>query len=58
MVLGLIGEVIGYIDRILLNQNPFDHTGNNFLLYLVPLTIAPAFLSTAIYLCIARIVVI
>jgi RTA1 like protein len=58
MFFGLVGEVIGYIARILLNQNPFDPTGNNFLIYLVCLTIAPAFLSAAIYLTLARIVVI
>jgi hypothetical protein len=58
MFFGLVGEVIGYIGRILLNQNPFDPTGNNFLIYLVCLTIAPAFLSAAVYLCLARIVVV
>jgi hypothetical protein len=58
MFFGLIGEIIGYTGRLLLNQNPFDPTGNNFLIYLVDLTIAPAFLSAAIYLCLARIVVV
>lgn len=58
MFFSLVGEVIGYIARILLNQNPFDPTGNNFLIYLVCLTIAPAFLSAAIYFTLARIVVI
>jgi hypothetical protein len=55
---GLSGEIIGYIGRILLYQNPFDPTGNNFLIYLVCLTISPAFLSAAIYLCLARIVIV
>lgn len=58
MLLGMSGEVVGYIGRILLWQNPFDPTGNNFLIYLVCLTIAPAFLSAGIYLCLARIVVV
>ena len=58
MCLGLIGEVIGYIARILLHNNPFDPTGNNFIIYLVCLTIAPAFFSAAIYLCLGRIVVV
>jgi hypothetical protein len=57
MLLGLSGEVIGYIGRILLWKNPFDPTGNDFLIYLVCLTIAPAFLAAGIYLCLARIVV-
>ena len=56
MVLGLVGEVIGYVGRILLHDDPFDPTGNNFLIYLVPITIAPAFFSAAIYLCLGRIV--
>lgn len=58
MVLGLIGEVIGYYARVMLHNNPFDPTGNNFIIYLVCLTIAPAFFSAAIYLCLGRIVVI
>lgn len=58
MFFGLVGEIIGYIARILLYNNPFDPTGNNFLIYIVCLTIAPAFLSAAIYLCLGRIVVI
>ena len=58
MVLGLVGEVIGYIARILLHNNPFDPTGNNFIIYLVCLTLAPAFFSAAIYLCLGRIVVV
>jgi hypothetical protein len=37
-------------------QQPFD--SNNFLIYLVYLTIAPAFLSASVYLCLSRIVII
>ncbi|KAI9744389.1 MAG: hypothetical protein M1818_001918 [Claussenomyces sp. TS43310] len=55
-VLGFIGEIIGYAGRIMLWSDPFSK--NDFLIYLVCLTIAPAFLSAAIYLCLARIVVI
>jgi RTA1 like protein len=58
MFFGLTSEVIGYIGRIMLWQNPFDPTGNNFLIYIVCLTIGPAFLSAAVYLCLGRIVVI
>lgn len=36
--------------------NPFNH--DDFLMYLVALTIAPAFLSAAIYLCLSRIVIV
>lgn len=58
MFLGLAGEIIGYAARILLNKNPFDPTGNDFIIYIVCLTIAPALLSAAVYLCLARIVVV
>ncbi|KAL2861187.1 RTA1 domain-containing protein [Aspergillus lucknowensis] len=55
MVLGLAGEVVGYVGRVNLHDNPFD--GDAFLTYLVCLTIAPAFLTAAIYLTLSRIVV-
>lgn len=55
-VLGLPLEVVGYVGRIMLHYSPFDY--NNFLIYLVTLTIAPALLSASIYLCLARIVVV
>lgn len=58
MFFGLAGEIIGYVGRLLLYQNPFDPTGNNFLIYMVSLTIAPSFIAAAIYLCLARIVVV
>lgn len=56
MVCGLLLEIIGYAGRIMLHNNPFDF--NNFLIYLIPLTIGPAFLTGSIYLCLARIVVV
>jgi hypothetical protein len=54
-MLGMVTEVIGYIGRVMMHSNPFN---DSFLLYLVTLTIAPAFLTAAIYLCLARIVVV
>jgi hypothetical protein len=54
-VLGNITEIIGYIGRIMMHNNIFAK--NPFLIYLVCLTIAPAFLSASLYLCLARIVV-
>lgn len=48
MVLGLLLEVIGYVARIMLHNSPFDK--NNFLMYLVTLTIAPALLSASVSL--------
>lgn len=49
-------EIIGYIGRIMLWQDDFNN--NNFIIYLVGLTIGPAFFSAAIYLCLARIIAI
>ena len=54
-VAGLALEIAGYTGRLLMHYNPFKQ--DNFLLYLVPLTIAPAFLSAGVYLCLARIIV-
>lgn len=54
MILGLVGEFVGYIGRIQLHNNIFDF--NAFLTYLIPLTIAPAFITASIYLCLARII--
>ncbi|KAH6873404.1 RTA1 like protein-domain-containing protein [Thelonectria olida] len=56
MVLGLVLEIIGYVARVMLHNSPFND--DNFLMYLITLTIAPAFLSAAIYLCLSRIVVV
>ncbi|KAK5951665.1 phospholipid-translocating ATPase rsb1 [Knufia fluminis] len=54
LCLGLIGETVGYIGRIMLNDNIFSFNG--FLMYLIPLTIAPAFITASIYLCLARVI--
>ncbi|KAH7142617.1 RTA1 like protein-domain-containing protein [Dactylonectria estremocensis] len=56
MICGLILEVVGYAGRIMLHGNPFDF--NNFIIYLVPLTIAPAFLAGALYLCLSHIIIV
>lgn len=51
---GLVGEIVGYVGRIMLHNNIFDF--NAFLTYLIPLTIAPAFITASIYLCLARVI--
>ena len=51
---GITLEVLGYGGRIWLHNNIFNFNG--FLLYLIPLTIGPAFLSGSIYICLGRIV--
>ncbi|KAI4170910.1 MAG: hypothetical protein LQ343_004674 [Gyalolechia ehrenbergii] len=48
MVLGCLTEVIGYIGRILLNDNPWSGVGFNIQICCI--IIAPAFFSAAIYL--------
>ncbi|KAG7291967.1 hypothetical protein NEMBOFW57_001996 [Staphylotrichum longicolle] len=54
MVFGLMLEVVGYVGRIQLHGDPFNF--NFFIEYLVCLTIAPAFLTAAIYITFARVV--
>ncbi|RAH47682.1 RTA1 domain-containing protein [Aspergillus brunneoviolaceus CBS 621.78] len=56
MTAGLILEILGYIGRVMMHSNPFDF--NAFLLYLICLTIAPAFFTAAIYICLGRIVIV
>jgi len=54
MMLGTLTEVIGYAGRVMSWKNPWAETG--FLVQICCLTIAPAFLAAAIYLCLRRIV--
>ncbi|PSK41783.1 hypothetical protein B9Z65_9169 [Elsinoe australis] len=56
MVGGLTLEVVGYAGRLGLHNDIFSF--DTFVMYLVCLTIAPAFLSASIYLCLSRIVVV
>ncbi|KAJ8103397.1 RTA1 like protein-domain-containing protein [Lipomyces tetrasporus] len=53
---GLVLEILGYVARIQMHFNPF--TKSPYSMYLVCLTIAPAFLGAAVYLCLSRIVVV
>jgi hypothetical protein len=54
MTAGVALEVIGYIGRIMSWQNQWKEPG--FLMQIVCLTIAPAFMAGGIYLCLRRIV--
>ncbi|OTA99449.1 hypothetical protein M426DRAFT_269225 [Hypoxylon sp. CI-4A] len=54
MALGLLCEIIGYVGRILSWHDQWSEQG--FLIQIVCLTIAPAFLAAGIYLCIRQIV--
>jgi hypothetical protein len=55
-IFGLALETVGYVARAAMHNNPFNN--NLFLINIVALTIAPALLSGAIYLCLARIIVV
>ncbi|KAL8726140.1 MAG: hypothetical protein Q9166_006897 [cf. Caloplaca sp. 2 TL-2023] len=53
---GLVLEIIGYVARIQIHDNPFK--SDHFLMYLIVITIAPCFLTAAIYLSLSRIILI
>ncbi|CAO2658308.1 Nn.00g060310.m01.CDS01 [Neocucurbitaria sp. VM-36] len=55
LTLGCLGELIGYIGRILLWNNPFDELG--FQIQICCLIISPAFVSAGIYLTLKHIVI-
>ncbi len=54
MFFGLLLEIVGYIGRIMLHNDIFNK--NSFIIYLIGLTIGPAFLTASIYLCLGRII--
>jgi len=54
MVCGGFLEVLGYVGRIMSHYNVFKESG--FLMQIVCLTIAPAFMAAGIYFCLSRIV--
>ena len=47
MILGCIDEIIGYVGRIIMYQNPWNNSG--FIMQIVLITIGPVFFSAAIY---------
>ncbi|KAI4638603.1 hypothetical protein J4E93_009904 [Alternaria ventricosa] len=55
LCLGCLGELVGYIGRILLYNNPYDETG--FQMQICCLIISPAFVSAGIYLTLKHIVI-
>ncbi|KAM0452974.1 hypothetical protein ACHAPV_007479 [Trichoderma viride] len=52
MLVGCITEIIGYIGRILLHNNPFSYPG--FLIQIICLTIAPVFYTASIYVTLSQ----
>ncbi|KAF1829406.1 RTA1-domain-containing protein [Decorospora gaudefroyi] len=55
LVLGCLGEVIGYIGRLMMNHNPYDGIG--FQMQICCLILAPALVSAGIYLTLKHIVI-
>lgn len=55
MSLGCLGESLGYVGRVLLNDNPFDEVGFN--IQICCLTLAPALIAAGIYLTLKHIVI-
>jgi hypothetical protein len=53
--LGCLGEVIGYVGRIILYNNPWDEIG--FQIQICCLIISPAFVSAGLYLTLKHIVI-
>ncbi|GIJ97925.1 hypothetical protein Aspvir_000031 [Aspergillus viridinutans] len=53
---GLLLEVVGYGGRLMLHSNSFNFSA--FLQYLICLTIGPAFITAAIYLCFGRVIIV
>lgn len=47
MLLGCITEILGYVGRIMMWQNPWGNNG--FVMQIVLITIGPVFFSAAIY---------
>ncbi|KIX07785.1 uncharacterized protein Z518_02439 [Rhinocladiella mackenziei CBS 650.93] len=54
MVLGCIDEILGYVGRILMWQNPWDN--DSFIMQIVLITIGPVFFAAAIYVMLYQIV--
>ncbi|KAL8721581.1 MAG: hypothetical protein Q9181_007679, partial [Wetmoreana brouardii] len=54
MTFGCLGEVIGYIGRVIMNNNPWSDVG--FEMQICCLIIAPAFFAAAIYLTLKHLV--
>ncbi|KAH7030766.1 RTA1 like protein-domain-containing protein [Microdochium trichocladiopsis] len=54
LLVGLSLEVLGYVGRILLSVNTYDH--NNFALFFVGTIIGPNFICGALFLCLPNII--
>ncbi|KAF4335051.1 phospholipid-translocating ATPase [Fusarium beomiforme] len=54
MMAGCILEIVGYVGRLMIHDDPFDFIG--FLLQIIFITIAPVFFSAAIYVLLSQVI--
>ncbi|RGP59891.1 hypothetical protein FSPOR_11001 [Fusarium sporotrichioides] len=54
MIAGCILEIIGYVGRFIIHDNPFDFNG--FLMQIICITVAPVFFSAAIYVLLSQVI--
>ncbi|KAF4997801.1 hypothetical protein FGRMN_3595 [Fusarium graminum] len=54
MMAGCILEIIGYVGRFIIHDNPFDFNG--FLMQIICITVAPVFFSAAIYVLLSQVI--
>ncbi|KZL75900.1 parasitic phase-specific protein psp-1 [Colletotrichum tofieldiae] len=52
MICGCVLEIVGYVGRLLIHDNPFDFEG--FLMQIICITVAPVFFSAAIYVLLSQ----
>ncbi|KAK1590925.1 parasitic phase-specific protein PSP-1 [Colletotrichum navitas] len=52
MICGCILEIVGYVGRLIIHDNPFDFDG--FLIQIICITVAPVFFSAAIYVLLSQ----
>ncbi|KAF4445741.1 hypothetical protein F53441_10547 [Fusarium austroafricanum] len=54
MMAGCILEIVGYVGRLIIHDNPFDFAG--FLIQIICITVAPVFFSAAIYVLLSQVI--
>ncbi|KAL6409776.1 sphingoid long-chain base transporter rsb1 [Ilyonectria robusta] len=54
MISGCLLEIIGYVGRMIIYDNPFDFNG--FLMQIICITVAPVFFCSAIYVLLAQVI--
>ncbi|KAK1990493.1 parasitic phase-specific protein PSP-1 [Colletotrichum falcatum] len=52
IISGCVLEIIGYVGRLIIHDNPFDFQG--FLIQIICITVAPVFFSAAIYVLLSQ----